>query len=220
MRGLIGFAISASLFAQDAAPVRARDPGVTKPELLSKKEPNYSKEARLAHLSGTVRLECVVAVRGVAEDCKVKRTLGFGLDEEAEKAVLSWRFKPGEKDGKPVPEIAVFDVTFKIGGNGTHWALKTAAFDSPEGALRPVLTKCEYPQSTPRGSIEVQISFDVDERGEPANLSIDKSVDSEPEQQIIAAVQKWRFKPATKNGRAVTGHTTLVFRGGHFAKEP
>ena len=38
----------------------------------------------------------------------------MGLDEKAMEAVLRWTFKPGMKDGKPVPVMAQVSVTFRL----------------------------------------------------------------------------------------------------------
>ena len=37
-----------------------------------------------------------------------------GLDEKAIEAVQKWRFKPGVKDGKPVPVAATVEVNFRL----------------------------------------------------------------------------------------------------------
>jgi len=44
----------------------------------------------------------------------VVRPLGLGLDEKAIEAVQQWKFKPGMKDGKPVPVQAQTEVTFRL----------------------------------------------------------------------------------------------------------
>jgi periplasmic protein TonB len=88
--------------------------GVTKPELLHKVEPEYSEEARKAKHQGTVTLYIVVDVNGNAVNAKVLQSLGLGLDEKAMEAVKLWKFKPGYKDGKPVPVAATVEVNFRL----------------------------------------------------------------------------------------------------------
>jgi len=44
----------------------------------------------------------------------VVRPLGMGLDEKAVEAVGKWRFKPGQKDGHPVPVMANVEVNFRL----------------------------------------------------------------------------------------------------------
>ena len=88
--------------------------GVSPPSVLSKVEPEYSEEARKAKWQGTVVLQLVVDEHGLPQQMKVTRSLGLGLDQKAIEAVAKWRFKPGLKDGKPVPVIATIEVNFRL----------------------------------------------------------------------------------------------------------
>jgi protein TonB len=88
--------------------------GVSQPILITKIEPEYSEEARKAKWQGTVQLEIVVDEHGMPKDLRIKRALGLGLDQKAMEAVAKWRFKPGVKDGKPVPVIATVEVNFRL----------------------------------------------------------------------------------------------------------
>ena len=84
------------------------------PSVLSKVEPEYSEEARKAKYSGSVMLSIVVNTDGKAEDIKVVKSLGMGLDEKAVEAVRKWRFKPAMKDGTPVAAKVPIQVTFRL----------------------------------------------------------------------------------------------------------
>ena len=88
--------------------------GVTAPIVLSKKDPEYSEEARKAKYQGTVLLSIEVSPSGIASNIKVQRSLGLGLDEKAIEAVKQWKFKPGYKDGKPVTVAATIEVNFRL----------------------------------------------------------------------------------------------------------
>ncbi len=88
--------------------------GVTAPSLLKKMEPEYSEEARAAKIAGTVLLKIVIQADGRATDFQVLRGMGFGLDEKAVEAVGQWQFKPGMKDGLPVPVQAQIEVNFRL----------------------------------------------------------------------------------------------------------
>jgi TonB family protein len=88
--------------------------GVSQPTLLSKVEPEYSEEARKAKWQGTVVLSLIVDETGLAQQIKVSRSLGMGLDQKAIEAVQKWRFRPGMKDGKPVPVYATVEVNFRL----------------------------------------------------------------------------------------------------------
>lgn len=88
---------------------------VTPPKLSNKRrvEPEYSEEARREHVSGLVRLSVVVDVDGRVRNITIIRGLGYGLDENAAKAVRTWEFTPAMKDGVPVEATVPVECTFR-----------------------------------------------------------------------------------------------------------
>src|SRR5579884_1195392 len=88
--------------------------GVSAPSVIYKVEPEYSEEARKAKFQGTVVLFVVVDEHGNPRDLKVLRPLGLGLDQKAIEAVQKWKFRPGMKDGHPVPVQATIEVNFRL----------------------------------------------------------------------------------------------------------
>lgn len=88
--------------------------GVSSPKLISKVEPRYPAQARRARYAGTVVLKVVVGADGHVGEAEVITPLGLGLDEEAIEAVKLWTFKPGEKNGEPVPVVANIEVNFHL----------------------------------------------------------------------------------------------------------
>jgi TonB family protein len=185
--------------------------GITQPRLLSSVEAIYSEEAQKANLHGIVMIDATIGTSGVTSDFKITQSLGLGLDEAALRAVRQWRYSPALKDGVPVDFVVHIQVSFRLPGDHAGWYLSRAAFDAPEDVQRPVLSHADYPHETPKERAHVSISFDINEHGEPKNLNVDKSVDSKTEQDIIAAVKKWRFKPAMKNGAAIAVRATFEF---------
>jgi len=87
---------------------------VSSPSVIYKTDPQYSEEARVAKVSGTVLLQVVIGVDGQASNFNVVKSAGFGLDDCAVAAVAKWRFKPGQKDGSPVPVYATIEVNFRL----------------------------------------------------------------------------------------------------------
>jgi TonB family protein len=77
-------------------------------------EPAYSEEARKAKFGGVVTLWIVVDAQGIVRSVKVAKSLGMGLDEEAIKAVATWKFKPAIRQGIPVPVRAAVEVSFRL----------------------------------------------------------------------------------------------------------
>jgi TonB family protein len=88
--------------------------GVTAPSLVYKVEPEFSEEARMARVEGTVIVAATIGADGTAQNMKVVTGLGLSLDEKALQAISQWKFKPGTKDGQPVPVMATIEVNFRL----------------------------------------------------------------------------------------------------------
>ncbi len=90
--------------------------GIETPVLLRDVKPNYTAAAMRAKVQGVVVLECVIGVDGTVSECDVVRSLdaSYGLDQEAVKAAKQWRFRPGRRQGQPVPVLATFEVSFNL----------------------------------------------------------------------------------------------------------
>lgn len=115
----LGFAVvafGAAGYAQEPSRVYSLGEGVISPVMVREVKPQYTSEARKARIQGTVTLEVVVVEDGTVDKVKVTQSLDdkYGLDEQAVKAVKQWRFKPGTKDGKPVPVRVSIEMTFTL----------------------------------------------------------------------------------------------------------
>jgi protein TonB len=88
--------------------------GLKPPVAISEVKPVYTPEAKQAKIQGQVGLSCVVLPDGSVGDVNVVGSLDPGLDEQAIKAARQWRFKPGTKDGRPVPVRIELDFTFTL----------------------------------------------------------------------------------------------------------
>ncbi len=186
--------------------------GVSAPRVISKIEPRYSEEARLAGLEGTVVLSLVVDEAGLPKNIKALKGLGLGLDEKAIEAVQAWRFAPGQKEGNPVPILATIQVNFRLLGPPGSWRLDRAVFNLPAGASRPLLRKREFPPAIKTQTADsVTVRLQVDENGNAADIHVEKSSDPKWEEEVIAAVQKWKFDPSVAGGTKVAVPLTLEF---------
>jgi TonB family protein len=99
---------------QNASGVFRVGGGVAAPTVLLKSDPEYTEEARLAKISGTVLISVVVDVDGVPKEIELVRGIGFGLDEKAAQTIAAWRFRPGTKDGQPVPVKAQIEINLRL----------------------------------------------------------------------------------------------------------
>jgi TonB family protein len=88
--------------------------GVSAPSVLRKTEPEYSEEARVARLQGSVVMSVIIGADGLVQEPRVVRGLGLGLDENAIEAVSQWQFKPGTRDGQPVKVAATIEVNYRL----------------------------------------------------------------------------------------------------------
>ena len=90
--------------------------GISLPTVVREVKPAYTADAMRAKVQGSVWLECIVMPDGSVGDVKVTRSLDpiFGLDQEAIKAAKMWRFRPGMRQGEPVPVIITIELTFTL----------------------------------------------------------------------------------------------------------
>jgi TonB family protein len=90
--------------------------GIDWPQPVFQVKPQYTAEAMRAKLQGMVTLEVVVRPDGTVGDAKVVRSLDpiFGLDQAAIVAVKAWKFKPGMRDGKPIPVLVTVEMSFTL----------------------------------------------------------------------------------------------------------
>jgi TonB family protein len=87
---------------------------VSIPTVVYRVEPEYSEEARKARYQGTVVLEAVVRKDGKVDVLQLVRRLGFGLDDNAIRALKQWRFRPAMKNGVPVDATLNIEVRFNL----------------------------------------------------------------------------------------------------------
>jgi TonB family protein len=108
---------TAAVVNPPAAPGQVADRvgnGVSAPVPIDKVEPSYTEKALRAGIEGTVTLSFVVQADGTPSAISVLQSLEPGLDQKAMEAVSKWRFRPGLKDGKPVPVLANVQVNFRL----------------------------------------------------------------------------------------------------------
>lgn len=203
-------------------PVFRLGPGIAAPFVVAKAKPEYTDEARLAKLEGSVLLSVVVDADGQPRDIQVVRPLGLGLDESAVENVRRWQFKPGTKAGTAVSVRADQEVFFRTQRNLWDWHAVRAIFLLPDGAMRPVLIKTKFPATVDEEeNVSVTISFDVGRNGIPANASVVKSSDPKWEKDLLATLrQGWRFRPGTQNGKPVVVRAWFEFVRGSLSPIP
>ena len=127
---------------QDRAAYRVGG-GVAPPQLTYRVEPEFTELARDAGFQGTVHVDLIVDAEGRVKDPHVAKKVGLGLDEQALAAVETWKFRPGSKEGQPVPVYAQVAVTFQLlDSRDSSWM--ASASTSEDRALQARLGKAFY----------------------------------------------------------------------------
>lgn len=87
---------------------------VSEPIPIYQPDPPYSEEARKAKFQGIVVLSIIVDAQGNVHDVQVVKPLGLGLDEQAVRTVQTWKFKPAQRNGVPVPVRVSVEISFRL----------------------------------------------------------------------------------------------------------
>ena len=190
---------------------------------------DYTEEAWMAELEGTVIVSGVIGDNGYATDLRVEQPLGLGLDEKAMESVAQWLFERGPSRPGAEPTRDRFAVDFTFPSKQSRWHLIWADFRPPEGASRPAVSSVKYPagaglltgdaieEGRVLGAVgrpaTVTLSFEVDELGIPVHFQVVNSSEKVWENEAIAVVSEWRFKPGAKQERTipVSGMVQLVW---------
>jgi periplasmic protein TonB len=75
-------------------------PGVIQPACAYCPYPTYTDEARHGKVQGAVTLAVLVGADGRAQDVRIVKGIGFGLDERAVETVRGWKFIPARDGAK------------------------------------------------------------------------------------------------------------------------
>lgn len=110
MRTFAGACVIAGVLGGVAVVADATVPPVPVKEV----KPEYPKDVLKSKIQGSVRLAIRVNADGTVGAVRVTQPLNPRLDAEAVKTAKQWRFKPGTKDGKPVPVDTQLEMTFTI----------------------------------------------------------------------------------------------------------
>ena len=86
------------------------------PKVMQEVKPAYTRTALDAGIHGVVLMEAVVLADGAVGKIDILQSLDplFGLDQEAVKAALQWRFQPAMHEGRPVAVLVTIEMAFTI----------------------------------------------------------------------------------------------------------
>jgi TonB family protein len=195
-------------FAINAAAQQISD--TTPPRILSKVGPEYSEQARIGRLQGTVIVRVAIGPDGIPDNVRVVKSLGLGLDQKAVDCVWQWRFQPETSNGEAISSNTTAEVDFRIMTDPTEGHLISAKFDVPTGAHPPFLLRAKFPRAF-ESSSPVTILFEVSEDGSVAFVRAKATVTSEWQHDLIEALGEWKFKPAMKDGLPIQVPAEFTF---------
>jgi TonB family protein len=177
--------LGAGAAAQDQQ-VYKPGPGVRPPVVVSEKKPAYTAAAMRQRIQGQVHLQAVIDTEGKPTDIKVVRSLDptYGLDANAVAAFEAWRFKPGTREGKPVPVLVTVELTFRL----------------RDGPTTPIYKE---------RAVEVEGLVGTD--GTVSDVRVVNGINPELDAQAVEAFKGSTFKPAMLGGRAVPYRVTMRF---------
>ncbi len=82
-----------------------------------KMKPIYPYRAKRLNITGKVDVKFLVDEKGYVSSIKILKSIPDGIfDESVRKALASWRFSPGEFDGRAVSTWVVTTIEFDMEG--------------------------------------------------------------------------------------------------------
>ncbi len=87
-------------------------PGVEFPVLEKKQDADFTPAARQDRVKGVVQMRMVVAGDGIPRRITIKQPLGYGLDAEVAQILTRYHFRPGTRDGQPIPVEMILNQQF------------------------------------------------------------------------------------------------------------
>jgi len=160
-----------------------------------------------------VKLECLVGEDGSVSDIQVRQGLGPALDEAAVAALKQWTFKPGMKDGKPVPARVAVEVSFEARFRGPRLG-SPEIFQVGQGVSAPRLrheARPTYPIEAKQAGTQGVITMEcvVLPDGTVGDARVTKGLGPLLDAEAIRTLREWRFYPAEKAGKPVPVQVTV-----------
>jgi TonB family protein len=181
--------------------------GVMAGAILSKTQPVYPDIAKAAHVSGAVVLHAIISPEGNVVNLQVISGPEM-LRASALDAVQHWVYQPYLLNGEPT----AVDTTITVNYNFSEDPKPAQNADAPRqiggSVSAPVVLYTADPTYTAEArqaklSGNVLVHLEVDTAGSPTNVRVVHGLGKGLDEQAVAAVEQYRFKPAMENGRPV-----------------
>jgi TonB family protein len=211
---------------EDPVPVPDKDgvyelaPGVELPRLIDAATVAYPSDVPRGNGPRSCIVSLVVGSDGVAADVKVIRSLNPPVDKIVLDAMKKAHFEPGTVSGKPAP--VRIDVSLHFFGREDTATLKVLQlkYSGPMIAPKPYDVSPKLIHSVEAESSDearregksgvVVISLVVSEDGMPTQVHVVRGAGMGLDEQAVAAVNQYRFKPAMKDGQPVAAQISVM----------
>jgi TonB family protein len=200
--------------------VRSIPADVMQGNLISKVVPVYPESAKAAHVQGVVVLHALISKTGDVEDLKVisgpPMLTGSAID-----AVRQWKYDPYMFGGETMEVETTISVNFSLadaatpaqGAANEHHGAPYEYDGVPVRRVGGSVTQPELIYKVdPVFSAEakkakfngiVLVNLIVDAKGHPQNVHVLRGAGMGLDEKAMAAVKKYKFKPATELGQPV-----------------
>ncbi len=189
-------------------------------EFRKMRPPHYPAEAVKSRIQGKVMLKVQMDAEGVplgTEVVSVEPKEASVLADAAIAAAMTWRYKPGMTDGKPVGGFVLVPVDFAL--HDMHGAPSDVA---PQSVIAGSYRRMRPPAYPPTalaerltGTVWVRVQLNTDGGVTEAHAEQTYPLAaSELAEAAVGAIRNWTFNPATVNGTPVEGEVVVPL---HFA---
>ena len=217
---------TATAMEENSAPMPDKDgvyepaPGVELPRLIDAATVAYPSEMPTGNGPRICIISLIVSSEGEARKAEVIRSLNPVVDQIALDAVANAIFEPGTVSGKPVP--VRIDVSLHFFGREDTATLKvlqrkySGSMSSPKRydvPPKPIhIVEAEFSEQARRAGKSgiVVVSLVVSEDGMPTQVHVVRGVGMGLDEQALAAVNQYRFKPAMKDGKPVAAQISVA----------
>ena len=177
------------------------------PVIISLPEAVYTDAARKAGAAGTVRASVLLSASGQPKNIIIEQGQGTLLSEAVIAAVQKMKFKPAEKDGKPV------DVQIKV-----VYDFDLVFSETDSNVKKPIITNKPdpiYPASQKSSGLKDKVSLSIlfSADGKLSVVGVNSSMPKEFDEAATEAAKNIKFTPAVhkKSKQNVSQVITVVY---------
>jgi TonB family protein len=171
-------------------------------------EPLYTDEARQAGVEGTVVILAEVTSSGFPENLKILKSLGYGLDEAALRAVQNWQFEPRASVSSS-RYATLIPLHFELAsGSRARPQPPKFLFKAGEEVKPPKIlfrVAPSYTEEARDAKLQgmVLVYTEIDAEGNVAAVQVLRDLGKGLGEAASTAIKQWKFQPATRNSMPV-----------------